>query len=318
MFTKSLGHGVIPAFFTSLLYQPLRMGAKVADDPNPGHDVDGALLPLGVSPFQMGPQLRRDRHRAMATAGMMLDLRLVDNEPGILPVRARSFEVDEFRAAGVSSTTDQDNSPGLAALLDRGESNALKIVLVEIATRLARDLMVGEVALHQLPDTGCRVIAADSGTDLTADSDAPTRRRIRQVVNAVAEFNRRVTVTKLRAASEQKRARGQLCAGRKPFVSLPDEAETLSTFRELRRKPSYEQRRSLQQIYDALNAEGLPTRSGKPWTKHVMNKLLGRRLSARTSFRRWNCVPDRVSYRRVAVSAHLTLVGRCRTLRLPS
>ena len=67
----------------SLLHQSFGVRAKLADDPNPGQHVDGALLPLGVSPFQMGPQLRRDRHRAMATAGMMLDLRLVDNESAI-------------------------------------------------------------------------------------------------------------------------------------------------------------------------------------------------------------------------------------------
>ncbi len=42
-------------------------------------------------------------------------------------------------------------------------SNGVKIVLVENATRLARDLMVGEVILQQLTNAGCQVIAADSG-----------------------------------------------------------------------------------------------------------------------------------------------------------
>ena len=184
--------------------------------------------------------------------------------------------VDEFRDAGVSGTKDLDNRPGLAALLDRVESNGVKIVLVENATRLARDLMVGEVILQQLTNAGCKVIAADSGTDLTADSDDPTRRLIRQVLGAVAEFDRRVTVMKLRAARERKRSRGQRCEGRKPFGCLPGEAETLARIRELRRKPPYGRRRSLQQVCDYLNAEGLPTRSGKPWTKQAVNRILGR------------------------------------------
>ena len=114
--------------------------------------------------------------------------------------------VHEFRDAGASGTKDLDNRPGLAALLDRVESNGVKIVLVENATRLARDLMVGEVILQQLTSAGCRVIATDSGTDLSADSDDPTRRLIRQVLGAVAEFDRRVTVMKLRAARERRRA----------------------------------------------------------------------------------------------------------------
>ena len=133
----------------------------------------------------------------------------------------------------------------------------------------ARDLMVGEVILQQLTSAGCKVIATDSGTDLSADSDDPTRRLIRQVLGAVAEFDRRVTVMKLRAARERRRSRGERCEGRKPFGTLPGEAETLARIRELRRKPPHGRRRSLRQVCDALNAEGRPTRTGKPWTKGV-------------------------------------------------
>lgn len=190
--------------------------------------------------------------------------------------------VDEFRDAGVSGTKDLDNRPGLAALLDRVESNGVKIVLVENATRLARDLMVGEVILQQLTNAGCKVIAADSGTDLSADSDDPTRRLIRQVLGAVAEFDRRVTVMKLRAARERKRLRGVRCEGRKPFGTLLGEAETLARIRALRRKPPAGRRPSLQQICDALNTEGLPTRTGRPWTKQSLNRILRRHSDART------------------------------------
>lgn len=184
--------------------------------------------------------------------------------------------VDEFRDAGVSGTRDLDNRPGLAALLDRLESNGVRLVLVENATRLARDLMVSEVLLQQLTGAGCKVIAADSGTDLTADTDDPTRRLIRQVLGAVAEFDRRVTVMKLRAARERKRSRGERCEGRKPFGTFPGEAETLARIRELRRKHPNGRRRSLQQICDALNIEGRATRSGKPWSKQVLNRIVGR------------------------------------------
>lgn len=184
--------------------------------------------------------------------------------------------VDEFRDAGVSGTKDLDNRLGLAALLDRVESNGVKIVLIENATRLARDLMVGEVILQQLTNAGCKVIAADSGTDLTADSDDPTRRLVRQVLGAVSEFDRRVTVMKLRAARERKRSRGERCEGRKPFGTFPGELETFARIRKLRRKPPHGRRRSLQKVCDALNGEGRPTRSGKPWTKQVVGRILGR------------------------------------------
>ena len=192
--------------------------------------------------------------------------------------------VAEFRDAGVSGTKDLDNRPGLAALIDRIESNGVRVVLVENATRLARDLLIGEVIIQQLTSAGCKVIATDSGTDLTADSDDPTRRLIRQVLMAVAEFDRRVTVMKLRAARERKRSRGERCEGRKPFGTFPGEPETLARIRELRRKPPHGKRRSLQKVCDALNAEARPTRSGKPWTKQVVNRILGRGSRSGTYF----------------------------------
>lgn len=191
--------------------------------------------------------------------------------------KANGLEVvAEFRDAGISGTKDVDNRPGLAALLDRVESNGVRVVLVENATRLARDLLIGEVILQQLTSAGCKVIAADGGTDLTADSGDPTRRLIRQVLMAVAEFDRRVTVMKLRAARERKRSRGERCEGRKPFGTFPGEIKTLARIRELRRKPPHGKRRSLQQVCDILNSEGRPTRSGKPWTKQVVNRILGK------------------------------------------
>jgi DNA invertase Pin-like site-specific DNA recombinase len=187
--------------------------------------------------------------------------------------------VDEFRDAGVSGAKDLDSRPGLAALIDRIESNGVRVVLVENATRLARDLMVSEVILQQLTAVGCTVIAADSGTDLTADTDDPTRRLIRQVLGAVAEFDRRVTVLKLRAARDRIRSRGQRCEGRKPFGSRPGEAAALERIHGLHRKPYGKARRSLQEICDILDAEGVPTRTGKPWSREVVRRIVRRTSS---------------------------------------
>jgi DNA invertase Pin-like site-specific DNA recombinase len=188
---------------------------------------------------------------------------------------------DWFQDVGVSGTKDMGDRPGLAALLDRVESNGVRVVLVENATRLARDLLVSEVILQQLRDAGCTVIDCDSGTNLVDDADDdPTRRLIRQVLGAVAEFDRRVTVLKLRAARERIRRRGGRCEGRKPFGSRPGEAAILERIRELHRKPHGRDRRSYQEIADALNADAVPTRTGKPWTKQVVHQIVQRGLKA--------------------------------------
>jgi DNA invertase Pin-like site-specific DNA recombinase len=92
-------------------------------------------------------------------------------------VRARSSRfdtVDEFREEGVSGGKDLSDRPGLAALLDRVGSNGVRVVIVEGADRLARDLMISEVILNQLSRIGARVLTAD-GADLTTAADDPTR-----------------------------------------------------------------------------------------------------------------------------------------------
>jgi len=58
----------------------------------------------------------------------------------------------------------------------------VRLVLVERAGRLARDLLVSEVILGQFRDLGVRVVAAAGGTDLTAADEDPTRILIRQVL----------------------------------------------------------------------------------------------------------------------------------------
>ena len=188
-------------------------------------------------------------------------------------------DADWFQDVGVSGTKDLGDRPGLAALLDRVETNGVRVVLVENASRLARDLLVSEVILAQLRDAGCTVIDCDSGTDLITDSDDdPTRRLIRQVLGAVAEFDRRVTVLKLRAARERVRRRAGRCEGRKPYGSHAGEAVVIDRIRELHRKPHGRDRMSYQEIADILNREERPTRTGKPWSRQVVHQIVGRKL----------------------------------------
>lgn len=184
---------------------------------------------------------------------------------------------DWFRDAGVSGTRELMNRPGLAAVLDRVESNGVKTVIVERADRLARDLMVGEIVLSKFRDAGVRVFDA-SGTELTADDD-PTRRLIRQVLGAVAEFDKHVTVLKLRAARERIRRRAGRCEGRKPFggdPGRPGEGKTLALMRQLRRKTPKQPRRSYEQIAEELNRRAIPTRSGRLWQPRTVYGILNR------------------------------------------
>ena len=190
--------------------------------------------------------------------------------------KAFGFElVDEFRDEGVSGSRELDDRPGLAALLDRIESNGVSAVLVERADRLARDLMVSEIILNQLSRSGARVLTAD-GIDLTNADHDPTRTLIRQVLAAVAQFDKTVLVLKLRAARDRIRRRQGRCEGRKPFGTRPGEAATLARVRELRRKPKKGERLSYAAIAARLNTEGHRTRTGKPWAPGTLHAILTR------------------------------------------
>ena len=186
--------------------------------------------------------------------------------------------IEEFIDAGVSGTKDLAARPGLAALLDRVESNGVKVVLVERADRLARDLMVNEVIVDQLSRAGARVLASD-GADLTTADDDPTRTLIRQVLAAVAQFDKSVIVLKLRAARDRKRLREGKCEGRKPFGARPAEVQALARIRALRRKPKGGPRLSIAAIAARLNDDMVPTRTGKPWAPGTVYGIL-RRISA--------------------------------------
>ena len=58
--------------------------------------------------------------------------------------------VTEFRDEGISGTKELDDREGLAELVARIKEGDIGLVLVENASRLARDLLVGELLLRQL------------------------------------------------------------------------------------------------------------------------------------------------------------------------
>jgi DNA invertase Pin-like site-specific DNA recombinase len=195
--------------------------------------------------------------------------------------KAAGFElVSEFRDEGVSGTKDLDDREGLSDLLARIRSNGVRVVLVERADRLARDLIVGELILNQLRELGVKVIAADGGTELTAGDDDPTRVLIRQVLGAVAQFEKAVIVSKLKAARVRKRRATGRCEGRKPYGTRPGETDVVALIHKLRRKPRGGDRLSFAAIAERLNAEGHPTRTGKPWAPETVRQIVIRHRSA--------------------------------------
>src|SRR6516164_412957 len=102
--------------------------------------------------------------------------------------RAGIVVVDWFYDPAVSGVDPIETRPGFSALLDRIEGNGVRTVLVEDATRIARDLVAQELGILLLIQRGVCVITAN-GDDLTDTSD-PSRVLMRQIAGALAHVEK--------------------------------------------------------------------------------------------------------------------------------
>jgi DNA invertase Pin-like site-specific DNA recombinase len=121
-----------------------------------------------------------------------------------------------FYDAAVSGADPIKARPGFAELLARIANNGVRTIIVETANRFARDLMVQEVGYAMLRGLGVTLVAADSRHPSSMMD--PTSNLIRQILGAVSEFDKAMTVAKLKGARDRvRRARGK-CEGRKAYA----------------------------------------------------------------------------------------------------
>jgi DNA invertase Pin-like site-specific DNA recombinase len=183
--------------------------------------------------------------------------------------------VEEFRDDGVSGTFAWEDRPGLSALLERLASNSVRVVLVEQSDRLARDLMVSELILAECRRLEVRVLTS-GGNDLADDTDH-TRVLIRQLLEAVAQFDKRGLVYRMRAAKDRIAERtGKRPEGRKAYGHYPGEAAVIARARALLATHVAGVRPHYTTVAGELNTEGLPTRTGVPWSGAMVRRVLGR------------------------------------------
>ena len=180
--------------------------------------------------------------------------------------------VCEFADLGVSGTTKWDARPAMLEMFNALIASGGKppVVVVERADRLARDLIAGELILQRLRELGVRVVVAENGQDLTSD-DSPTGKLVRQILGAVAEFDKASIAIKLRTARVNKRKLTGKCEGRKFYGEKPGEEIGLAIIKEAKTK-----KKSLSQIAHALNEAGIPTRLGNTWCRSSISKILSR------------------------------------------
>ena len=183
--------------------------------------------------------------------------------------RAGYTIVETFYDAAVSGADALDARPGFAEALKRIAANGVRTIIVETASRFARDLIVAETGFRRLRDAGITLIAADAPNSFL--DDTPTSAFIRQVLAAVQELDRAMIVSKLKGARQRKRATGVKVEGRKSYSeAVPSTVE--------RAKALKAEGLTLRQVADRLASEGHQTSAGTPY----QFTAVGRMISGRT------------------------------------
>jgi hypothetical protein len=140
-------------------------------------------------------------------------------------------------------------SGGFTAALEKIAGNGVRTIIVETANRFARD-------------------AADSPDQFV--DETPTAVLIRQILGAVAQFDKAMTVAKLRGVRERKRRKtGEKAEGRKSYAEVNPEMVVLA-----RKLSEQRPKLSLRQISAQLSAAGYRTPKGNPYSASAVQSML--------------------------------------------
>jgi len=178
--------------------------------------------------------------------------------------------VREFYDASVRGADPVMSRPGFAEMLAYMLGNGARIVLCESAGRFSRDLAV-QIAGHDLlKSRGITLIPVDAPDHFT--DETPTAVMVRNILGAVAQFEKEALVLKLRKARDRKSAAlGRRIEGNpniaklaKPVPAAHVEAARAAQARGL----------SLRAIATALAAQGMLSRSGKLYGAQSIKSML--------------------------------------------
>jgi DNA invertase Pin-like site-specific DNA recombinase len=180
-----------------------------------------------------------------------------------------------FTDAGVSGGLALAQRPGLLLALEAIRKG--DVLIVAKRDRLGRDVLNVAMFERLAERKGARIVsAAGEGTD----TNDPTSRLMRQIVDSFAEYERAIIRARTRAALAVKKARGervggipfgyQLAEDKRLLQPYPPEQRALAVLRELR-AAGYTYRAIAQE----LNRQGFRSRTGGPWVPQSVH-MLGR------------------------------------------
>jgi DNA invertase Pin-like site-specific DNA recombinase len=173
-----------------------------------------------------------------------------------------------FEEKAVPGKTEWEDRPSWVDMLAAVRDNGVRMICIEKLDRLARDLMVQE---HIIADLRERSVQLVSVAEPDLNSDDPTRVLMRQIMGAIAQYDKTMIVLKLRSARDRIKARGERCEGKKPYGHYPGEEEGLEIIRE-----AHADGATTVQTVNRLRVAGVQPRTGGEWHPFVVERIMAR------------------------------------------
>jgi DNA invertase Pin-like site-specific DNA recombinase len=186
-----------------------------------------------------------------------------------------------IRDEGLSGTADAIDRPGLAEAIGHVQAGNAAGIVVPRLDRLARDLVLQEWIRADLIKAGGELRSASAHEDLYLrnDPDDPTGNLVRQILGAVAQYERDMIRLRMAAGKARKREAGGYAGGQPPFgyraanrdlVPNLDEQRIVQRMRRMRRDG-----KSLRDIANKLNDDGIASRRGR-WHPTTVSRVVDR------------------------------------------
>jgi DNA invertase Pin-like site-specific DNA recombinase len=189
--------------------------------------------------------------------------------------KAAGFEiVDWFYDAAVKGADPVTERRGFSQMLERIAGNGVRTILCESPDRFARDLIVQLTGHDHLKALGVTLIPTSAPNHFTEET--PTAVMVRQILGAIAQFDKATMIAKLKAARDRKRqATGGKVEGRRSHTERDPEMVKLA--RQLHRPDPNKRPISLRKVSAALAERGYVTPNGTTFSASSVASMLARR-----------------------------------------
>lgn len=178
--------------------------------------------------------------------------------------------VGEYYDAAVSGADPVMSRSGFAEMLGHMFGNGARIVLVENASRFARDLAV-QIAGHELlKSKGIALIPVDAPGHFK--DETPTATMVRSILGAVSQFEKEALVLKLRNARDRVRRERGRCEGNPAWVKGANRTIPVAAVEAAREAQA--RGLSLRGIAAELASAGQLNRNGKPFSAQSVKHML--------------------------------------------